>query len=68
MSIPNHFARGVVGALLQRILDFADQHDYQAVRVTASALNLDSFSLYNPAGFVPRCVSQDMVLRVPRAG
>jgi GNAT superfamily N-acetyltransferase len=65
---PNHFGKGVGRALLQSILDFADQHDYKAVRLTSSALNLDSFSLYNRAGFVPRCVYQDMVLRVPQDG
>jgi hypothetical protein len=37
-------------------------------RGVARALNLDSFSLYTRAGFVPRCAYQDMVLRVPETG
>ena len=65
---PNHFSKGVGRALLQSILDFADQHSYKAVRLTSSALNLDSFSLYNRAGFVPRCVYQDMALPMPQGG
>jgi GNAT superfamily N-acetyltransferase len=65
---PNHFGKGVGRALLQSILDYSDKHGYKAVRLTSSALNLDSFSLYNRAGFVPRCVYQDMILRVPRGG
>jgi hypothetical protein len=31
-------------------------------------MNLDSFSLYTRAGFVPRCAYQDLLLRVPDAG
>src|SRR5262249_50199050 len=47
---PNYFGQGVGRALLQHIIDFTDQHDYPALRLTQSALNLDSFSLYNRAG------------------
>ncbi len=65
---PNYFGRGVGSALLQCILDYADQHGYKAVRLTSSALNLDSFSLYSRSGFVPRCLYQDMILSVPADG
>src|SRR5262249_42225761 len=64
----NYFGQGVGRALLGYIIDFTDRNGYQALRLTQSALNLDSFSLYNRAGFVPRHAYQDMVLSVPAAG
>jgi len=65
---PNYFGRGVARALLQHIIDYTDGHGYKALRLTSSALNLDSFSLYNRAGFVPRLAYQDMFLPVPQEG
>jgi GNAT superfamily N-acetyltransferase len=65
---PNYFGFGVGGVLLQAIVDWTEQHGYRSLRLTSSALNLDSFSLYNRAGFVPRCVFQDMYLPVPPQG
>ena len=65
---PNYFGRGVARALLDYIIDYTDRHGYKALRLTQSALNLDSFSLYNSAGFVPRCAYQDMMLQVPEGG
>jgi GNAT superfamily N-acetyltransferase len=65
---PNYFGFGVGRALLQHIIDFTDSKGYKALRLTSSALNLDSFSLYNRAGFVPRCAFQDMLIQVPAGG
>ena len=65
---PNYFGLGVGRALLKHIIDYTDEHGYDALRLTQSALNLDSFSLYNRAGFVPRYAYQDMVVRVPEDG
>ncbi len=65
---PNYFGASVGRTLLQAIIDYTDQHGYKALRLTSSALNLDSFSLYNRAGFVPRCAFQDMFLTVPADG
>ena len=65
---PNHFGCGVGRALLEWIIDFTERGGYPALRLTQSALNLDSYSLYTRAGFVPRCAFQDMFLQVPRAG
>jgi hypothetical protein len=65
---PNYFGMGVGRALLQFIIDFTDNNGYKALRLTQSALNLDSFSLYNRAGFVPRHAYQDMLLTVPERG
>ncbi len=65
---PNYFGRGVARALLDYIIDYTDSNGYKALRLTQSALNLDSFSLYNSAGFVPRYAYQDMMLQVPEGG
>jgi GNAT superfamily N-acetyltransferase len=65
---PNYFGFGVGRALLQHIIDFTESKGYKALRLTSSALNLDSFSLYNRAGFVPRWAFQDMLIQVPADG
>ena len=65
---PDWFGHGVGTALLKSIVDFTESGGYPACRLTQSALNLDSFSLYNRAGFVPRYAYQDMVLAVPETG
>ncbi|MBY0525017.1 MAG: GNAT family N-acetyltransferase [Gemmataceae bacterium] len=65
---PNHFGQGVSSKLLRHITDFTDRHDYKTLRLTSSALNLDSYSLYNRYGFVPRSVYQDMLISVPTTG
>ncbi len=68
MSVhPNYFGFGVARALLQHIIDFADRQG-KPVRLVSSAMNLDSFSLYTRAGFVPYRAYQDMCLAVPEAG
>jgi GNAT superfamily N-acetyltransferase len=65
---PNYFGQGVSSALLRHIIDYTERNGYPALRLTSSALNLDSFSLYNRHGFVPRCAFQDMFLQVPSEG
>jgi GNAT superfamily N-acetyltransferase len=65
---PNYFGRGVARALLQYIIDYTEKNGYQALRLTQSAMNLDSFSLYTRAGFVPRYAYQDLLMNVPAAG
>lgn len=64
---PNYAGRGAAAALARYITDLADAED-KPVRLVSSAMNLDSFSLYNRAGFVPRLVYQDMIVRVPESG
>ena len=64
---PVYFGRGVGRSLLRAILDIAHE-DRKPVRLTQSAINLESFSLYNKAGFVPRKAFQDMFVRVPESG
>jgi len=64
---PNHARRGVAGALLREIVEKAENSG-KPVRLVSSAMNLDSYSLYNRAGFVTTGVYQDMTLRVPVDG
>jgi GNAT superfamily N-acetyltransferase len=64
---PNHFGRGVAGALLRHIVQIAEDLG-KPVRLVSSAMNLDSYSLYTRAGFVPRRAYQDMWLKVPARG
>jgi len=64
---PNYFGAGVARRLLARIIEIADQQG-KPVRLVSSAMNLDSFSLYTRAGFVPRTPYQDMFLSVPPEG
>ncbi|WP_333873849.1 GNAT family N-acetyltransferase [Methylobacter sp.] len=69
MSVnPDYFQRGVARALVDYIVDFTESHQYPALRLVGSAMNMDSFSLYNRSGFIPRCSYHDMVLPVPIAG
>jgi GNAT superfamily N-acetyltransferase len=65
---PNYFGNGVGGKLLRHIIEYTDSHGYPALRLTQSAINIDSFSLYNKAGFVPRHSYQDMSIAVPAEG
>ncbi len=64
---PAYFRQGVARRLLRFITDFADGQG-KPVRLVSSAMNLDSFSLYTRAGFVPRQAYQDVLLRVPESG
>ncbi|MGY8733190.1 MAG: GNAT family N-acetyltransferase, partial [Pirellulales bacterium] len=61
---PNHFGAGAGRGLLDWIIDLSTAQD-KPVRLTQSALNVDSFSLYSKAGFVPRHAYQDMSLEIP---
>lgn len=64
---PNYFGQHVAARLLRFITDFADDEG-KPVRLVSSAMNLDSFSLYTRAGFVPRQAFQDMYWPVPAEG
>lgn len=64
---PAYFGKGVGRRMLRAVIEKADAEG-KPLRLVSSALNLDSFSLYTRAGFVPRQVFQDMVLTVPESG
>lgn len=69
MSVhPNYGGRGVGRRLVSHILGFTRERQYQSCRLVSSAINMDSFSLYNRAGFIPRAVYHDMVINVPAKG
>ena len=64
---PDFFGCGVAGRVLRFVTDFAD-HLGLPVRLVSSAMNLDSFSLYSRAGFVPRGVFATMMVGEPKEG
>ncbi len=64
---PNYFGRGVARMLLDHIIQLAER-EAKPLRLVSSAMNLDSFSLYTRAGFVPQVAFQDMFLAVPPQG
>ena len=64
---PNYFRQGVARALLQHIIDYAEKQG-KPLRLVSSAMNLDSFSLYTRAGFVPQRAYQQMYIEVPDEG
>lgn len=64
---PAYFGHGAARKLLAEVIAIAEQQNKPA-RLVSSALNLDSFSLYNRAGFVPRQLFQDMIITVPETG
>jgi hypothetical protein len=64
---PNYFKLGIAASLLKYITDVSDREN-KPLRLISSAMNLDSFSLYNRAGFIPRLVFQDILIEVPEKG
>jgi len=64
---PNYFGRGIAKQLLDHIIAFQEARGVP-LRLVSSAMNLESFSLYTKAGFVPRLLYQDIVLQVPEVG
>jgi predicted N-acetyltransferase YhbS len=69
MSVhPNYGGQGVGRRLVSHILDFTKERGYRSCRLVSSAINMDSFSLYNRAGFIPRVTYHDMVINVPAEG
>ncbi|HSJ48271.1 MAG TPA: GNAT family N-acetyltransferase [Gammaproteobacteria bacterium] len=65
---PNYGGRGVGRQLVSHILDYTREHGFASCRLVSSAINMDSFSLYNRAGFIPRETYHDMVINVPLDG
>ena len=64
---PNYFGLGAAKVIMREILDIAAKEE-KPVRLVSSAMNLDSFTLYNRYGFTPRQIFQDMYMEVPSSG
>ena len=62
----DYAGRGIARQILAEILRLADEAA-RPVRLVSSAMNLDSYSLYTRAGFVPRAVYQDMLKPADRS-
>jgi GNAT superfamily N-acetyltransferase len=64
---PDFFGNGVASLMLRYIIDEADRRKLP-VRLISGATNVDSFSLFNKAGFIPTRFFQDMTVTVPEDG
>lgn len=64
---PLAFGKGIAKRILKEIQEIAKVRELP-IRLVSSALNLDSYSLYNRAGFTPYQTYQDMTLTVPNQG
>ncbi len=64
---PDFFGNGVASLMLRYITDEAKRRKLP-VRLVSAATNVDSFSLYSKAGFVPTRFFQDMTVKVPETG
>lgn len=64
---PAYFGYGIARRMLQQVIEKADAEGLP-LRLVSSAQNLDSFSLYTRAGFVPRMIYQDLLYTVPEEG
>ena len=64
---PDFFGKSVATKMLNYITDIADAEG-KPIRLVSSSMNLESFSLYSRAGFVPRLFFQDMTLKIPKEG
>jgi GNAT superfamily N-acetyltransferase len=61
---PEHWRKGVGRAMVEYILKFTKDKGFKACRLVGSAMNMNSFSLYNRSGFVPRVSYNDMVITI----
>jgi GNAT superfamily N-acetyltransferase len=64
---PEFGGLGIARAILDVIVQLANDQNLP-IRLVSSAMNLDSFSLYSKAGFVPRESFQDLLITVPESG
>lgn len=64
---PDFFGKGVASRMVRYVIDEVAQRKLP-VRLVSGATNVDSFSLYNRAGFMPTRFFQDMMVKVPQDG
>ena len=63
----DYWGKGIGRSMVEHILNFTKENGYKSCRLVGSAINMNSFSLYNRCGFVPRVSYNDMVINVPKA-
>ncbi|MDO5581715.1 MAG: GNAT family N-acetyltransferase [Planctomycetia bacterium] len=64
---PDYFGKRVSSLLVKYVSSYAEEKSLP-LRLVSSAMNLESFNLYNRYGFQPVIFFQDMVLEVPPEG
>ncbi|MEJ6728318.1 MAG: GNAT family N-acetyltransferase [Akkermansiaceae bacterium] len=64
---PDFGGRGVARTILAEIIALATKENLP-IRLVSSAMNLESFSLYTKAGFIPQESFQDIQIAVPKEG
>lgn len=64
---PDFFGQGIASKMLRYIIEEANRRKLP-VRLVSGATNVDSFSLYSRAGFIPTRFFQDMTVKVPEKG
>lgn len=64
---PDYFGKGAASQVLRGVIAESEKARLP-LRLVSSAMNLESFSLYNRHGFVPTTFFQDMTVQVPAEG
>ena len=64
---PDYWGKGAASAVLDEIIGIAKSKQLP-LRLVSSAVNFESFNLYNRRGFVPFIFFQDMSVKVPNEG
>jgi len=64
---PDYAGYGLASQLLKEIICISEREKLP-LRLISSAMNLDSFSLYNKHSFKPEQIFQDMLIKVPEGG
>ncbi|MGL4942677.1 MAG: GNAT family N-acetyltransferase [Thermoguttaceae bacterium] len=64
---PAWYGRGVARGMMDEVIRMSEA-ECLPLRLVSSAMNLDSFTLYNKAGFRPLQFFQDMIWTVPDSG
>lgn len=64
---PDYWGKGAAGVVLDEICHISEKEKLP-LRLVSSAVNFESFNLYNSRSFVPFAFFQDMSVKVPESG
>lgn len=64
---PDYWGKGAAAAVLDEIIRISEEAKLP-LRLVSSAVNFESFNLYNSRMFAPICFFQDMSVKVPAEG